>query len=356
MVATKYGAASKADLDEGASREILISLSKKVLAYGLPLFILAIIFTSKIRVFLNFDNDFALMMVWFLMLLSFLSAINNGILAGWQKFKSISSLGVWGALIKLIFVIVALRAGYAINGIVGSFLAGVVASYAISFFSLSSILSQKKTAKKIARRLDLGFRKYVIPVLLGNLALAVIGNADMILARRNLDGVASGQYGALTIMSKIIFFVASISATVLFSMSSENKHKNISSEKILKTAIGLTLVVTVCGSLFYLLFPKLVLAIPFGNKYENVSSSLILFAVSASLYSLVNIIYQYLLSIHRIIYSYFLLGIAAFSVMAIIFFGHDMASMIKIMISFEVAALFFGVIFITSGTRAERPR
>ena len=54
------------------------------------------------------------------------------------------------------------------------------------------------------------FKSYVFPAFAGMLAINLLGNIDMILAKHNLDSVLAGGYGALNVISKIIFFVTGV--------------------------------------------------------------------------------------------------------------------------------------------------
>ena len=56
MVATKYGAACKADGNKNGSHEILAYLNKKVLKFGLPIFLAAVMLTPVIGKFLHVEN------------------------------------------------------------------------------------------------------------------------------------------------------------------------------------------------------------------------------------------------------------------------------------------------------------
>ncbi|HCU71121.1 MAG TPA: hypothetical protein DIC35_05230 [Candidatus Moranbacteria bacterium] len=356
MVATKYAASCSADGDAKGSYEILRYLNKKVFQYSLPIFLLAVAAIPFVGGFLNIDNSTALVLLWIAMLLSFFSAITSGILRGWQKFKDISSSNVWGAAIKLIFGIFLVKIGFGLNGIVGSIVLGTLASYVATILALRFIHAKEKTASaKCENTIDFkSLRRYVIPVFVGNLAITILGNGDMILAKHNLDALEAGQYGALTVVSKVIFFATGIIGSVLFSMSAENSHKGRSSMHILKTALVLVLGASGAATLIYFMYPAFVLSLLFGNKYSGVASYLGWFAIAVGLFSVVNIIFQYLLSIRRTKISYTFLAVAGIMLGAIFLYGKNISSILAIIIISQIIAIIISLFFLLAGKKGEK--
>ena len=352
MVATKYIAACKVHDDKIGSYEILKYLNKKVLKYGLPLLLLVGVFTPIIGKYLNIDNNFALMLIWLSMFLSFFGAVNTGVLRGWQKFKDVSYSGVWGAVAKFIFGIILVKIGFALNGIVGSFVLGALATYIFTIFALRFILVQKESHidEYCENKIDLNaLKKYMIPVFVGNLAIAILGNVDMILAKHSLDAIEAGQYGALTVVSKIIFFATGIMASVLFSMSAENSHKGDSSRGILKIALALVLLASLVATFIYFAYPAFILNMLFGSKYQSVSSYLGWFAIAVTLFSLSNVIFQYLLSIHKTKISYALMAVAILLIVAIMLYGTSISAILTILIISQIAAIIVGSFYLFKG-------
>lgn len=347
MVATKYVAACKAEDDKRKSLEILSYLNRKVLKYGTPIFLLVIIATPIVGKFLNIQNNFALILVWLLMLLSFFSSINSGVLSGWQKFKEVSLSSVLGATGKLFFGFILVKIGYGINGIVGSFVLGSVAAYSVSIVTLKFIILKKEKDNIVDRCISVidlkSIKRYIMPVFIGNLAITILGNADMVLAKHNLDALNAGQYGALTVVSKVIFFVTGIISSVLFSMSAENSHKGKSSRYILVTALAIVLGASLFATLIYFVYPAFILHILFGDKYQNVAGYLGWFAIATTLFSLLNVIFQYLLSIHKTKIAYALFAISIFMIGGIFLFGKTISAILIAIIISQLVAIIAGI-------------
>ena len=349
MAATRYVAKCKVEENKDGCREIRNYLNKKVLKYGLPIFLVAVIWTPLVGNFLNIENNFSLVLIWFLMLLSFFSAVNSGVFSGWQKFRYTSLTGVLGAIAKLISGIILVKIGFALNGIVGSFvIASVIAYFASTMIIKYVILKKKDDGEKICDiAVDFqSIKRYILPVFVGNLAIAIMCNIDMILAKHNLDAITAGQYGALNVTSKIIFFGTGIIASVLFSMSAERSHKGNSAKPILKIALALVSLASFVATIIYFFYPKLILSILYGSKYQEVSSHLGWFAIAVSLFSIANVIFQYLLSIHKTKISYALIVVAAALMGLLFLYGSSIAAIITIVIFTQLIAITMGVFYL----------
>ncbi|HWQ60584.1 MAG TPA: oligosaccharide flippase family protein [Candidatus Fimivivens sp.] len=356
MVAAKYAAACKADGNTAGSHEILSYLNRKVLKYGLPIFIMTVLLTPMIGSYLNVSNRFALVLIWISMYVSFFGAVNGGLLSGWQKFAESSIASVLSSVVKLVSGVALVAAGLALGGIVGSLLFSSVAGYALTSWYLRSTVARKSAVhdERFRKAVDFAsLRRYVMPAFFGNLAITVLGNADMILAKHNLTEFAAGQYGALTVVSKVIYFGTGVIAGVLFSMSAEKNHKGESSRHILGIGLATVAAASLVATLLYFLFPTTILGILFGNKYADAAPYLGWFAVVVSLYSLSNVIFQYLLSLHRTRVAYAFLAVTVVSIAAFELYGKSISSMLAINIAAQAAAIIVGALFLV-GNRLRR--
>jgi O-antigen/teichoic acid export membrane protein len=348
LVATKFAAAGLAENNPASSRGLLKYLNRQVFIYGLPIFLLTLALTPLAANFLKIQGSFPLVMIWAMMFLSFFSAINGGILNGWQKFIPASVNGVIGTAVKLICGLVLVKLGFALNGIIGSFLIAGVVSY---FVSISMLKFLKTAPDKIkdGRPSKMNFqsvKNYVLPVFLGSLAINLLGNIDMVFAKHNLNSLLAGQYGALNITSKVIFFVVGILASVLFAMAAEHSHKKTDSAPILKNALSLTLIFCAGSIIFYFIFPRFVLSVFFGRKYLAVAFYLGWFAINASLFSLANLILQYLLSIHQTKIARVFLAISILAGIFILLLGQSIFAILIIISLANLAGVLIGAVFL----------
>jgi len=347
MVATKFSAECKADGDKAKNYNFFKLLNKKVFLVILPIFLIAALMTPLFKSFLKIEDSLAIIAVWLIMIISFFSAISGGILNGWQSFGKASWSAVGGALIKLVAAIILIKLGFVLVGTMSSFFIGILSSYLIALYFLRPIFQKSEKTSTINKSLNFqSVRNYIVPVFLGSLAITVLGNADMVLAKHNLDSQLAGQYGALTIVSKVIFFITGIVATVLFSMSAENNHKKNSSLSILKIAVFVTAIISFGSIIFYFSFPNFVLGMLFGEKYSGAAHLLGWFSILVVLFSFVNLFFQYFLSIHKTKIVYVYLSVSVLEIAAILFVGNTISAILIAVIISQALALVISLIYL----------
>lgn len=347
MVMTRYAAECKANDDKKRSYELLKYFNRKVTKYGIPVFLLALLATPWVSRFLNIESNIPLFIVWASMLLSLFSAGATGMLSGWQKFKEFGWGAIAGGVLKLGSALAFIAVGIRLNGLMFSFFLSAVGTYIVTLACLKFIIVAGKNDDHEIEQLDFGAMKStIITFFLGNLAINALGNLDMVLAKHNLGDIEAGQYGALTIVSKIIFFATGVIASVLFSMSAEHNHKKGNTKKLFLSAFSLMMGVSVISVAVYFLAPRLILFLLFGTKYNAVSGYLGWFAVLVVLFSLVNLTLQYLLSLHRVKVVYGMLAVAFLAGTAMLFFGQSISAILVIGIIAQAVALVFSLPFV----------
>jgi len=347
LVAMKYAADMKATGNFQGTYELSKYLTAKVFLYGTPLFLIALLFTPLIKSFLNIDNSFPVLLLWGVMFFSFLGAATSGILTGWQKFESTSVVGVLSTVLKLLSVMLLLQLGFAVSGVVGSYVLATLFVYLANLWLLKRFFQKNSSGAQEAAVLSFSaIKSYVAPVFYGTLSVAILGNADMIFAKHHLEASVSGEYGALSIAAKTIFFVTGVLTTVLFAMSAEESHQNKKDSHIFRLAVWLTLLVVSGSIIIFSIFPEFIVSVLFGEKYLAVSHALPWFALAAGIYSLANLFLQYLLSLHETRITLFFLLLSGLEIATLFFFGETFYAIIGITIGAQILAVMLGSFFV----------
>ena len=355
MIATKFSAGSKAGNDAAGSYHFLKWFNKKVIAYGFPVFFLAVFISPLLKDFFKLESVWPIIIIWIMMLLSFFGSATGGLLNGWQKFSESSWTSIWAAFIKLVFALALAYMGYDLFGPLGGFAAGSLVSYLLSLYFLRFIFKERNNPKDYENKIHSTYmRSHLWPIFWGNLAITVLSNVDMVLAKHNLSPELAGEYGALTIISKIILFVTGVMATVLFSMSSEENHKKSDSRKTLRQAFWITFVLSLGALIIYAFFPRLIMGMLFGNKYYSSAPYLVWFAISVILFSFANLIFQYLISINKTKIAYSIMAIAVLTCGAVFLAGHSIFAIITIMIAAQGAACLAGIYFLLKNLKKQK--
>lgn len=352
LIATKYAADMKAAGNIAGTYALSRYLTKKVFIFGAPLFLVALLFTPLVKDFLNTEGSLPILLLWGVMFFAFLGAATSGILTGWQKFTNTSVIGVLATVSKLLLALLLLKLGFAVSGVVGSYVLSTLFIYVANLFLLQRFFHKNTEEKQEEASIAFSSMKgYVIPAFYGTLAIALLGNIDMIFAKHHLEATVSGEYGALSVAAKTIFFVTGVLTTVLFAMSAEESKQGRKGSRTFALAVGLTALVVTGSILFFSLFPEFVVSLLFGEKYLAVSHLLPWFALAAGVYSLANLFLQYLLSLHETRVTLFFLALAGIEGLTLFFLGETLYAIIGITIGTQILAALLGVWFVLKRNR-----
>ncbi len=350
LAATRFGGEMFSQNAVTQSRVFLHYIQYKIFTIGSVVFILAVICTPWVRSFLRLEHSMPLVFLWTTMFITFFVSATTGMLSGWQKFHAVGALNVISAALKLILGVVLIIAGFGAGGAMGALALSAVVTYGASMVFLRFLSTQKESSEvadiNIVRENIQKFRTYIVPVFVGSLAITILGNIDMVFAKNALDGMASGQYGALSVVGKIIFFATGVIATVMFSMTSGAHNDTAATRRIFSVAFILTALCCGIALAVYVSAPQWVMSLLFGDKYTAVASYLGWFGVLAALYAFVNLILQYLLSVQYIRIAYYYLGIAFATIGLLFLFGKDFRGILEVMGGMQAIAIGIGGICI----------
>jgi len=168
-------------------------------------------------------------------------------------------------------------------------------------------------------------RKNLIITLITTLGLVGLGTLDLILVKKFLSADQVGLYSSISLLGKIILYVATPLSQVAFSFftGSDSKHNSL---LILAFLTLSYLFIGSVSTVAYFFFPELVIGVIFGSKFLSISNLIWLAAIFGTLYSLVSLYAQYFISKN----SWW--GVAVFVGLLlqglIIFFNHSSLSQI----------------------------
>ncbi|MFZ2970487.1 MAG: capsular biosynthesis protein, partial [Minisyncoccia bacterium] len=147
-------------------------------------------------------------------------------------------------------------------------------------------------------------------------------NIDVILVKHFFEPVAAGHYGVLSLLGKIIFFITGSVATVLFPTIVDRHSRNEDYSLILKYSVFLVMLGSSTMTALYFLFPKFIINFLFGASYLSVVPYLGSFGIVMALFSLINLLVVYNLSIKKTKFVTILI-FGLITEVGLIYFYHD---------------------------------
>ena len=314
------------------------------LATSVTIFVFLLFLSPLISGFLHVNDIKILSVIYLYISISIFYALPSGILQGEMRFMVLSAINIISAITKIILGIGLVILGFKVFGAA----LGVFASMLIAYVLGMGFIVKKLKAISISH-LQEGvfldeFKKYSYKFFLATIGITIISSGDILLARFFLTPVMSGQYAALSLMAKSIFYLTSPIYFVFFPLIA---HKNEKKENITNTLLlaGLMIAgVSLSISVAYFIFPHLILAIFFPAKeYLVLSSYLGFFSIVITVYSLAYLLQNFFLSIGKTNVYIFNL-ISGFLFVLLVYFFHS--GLIEIINSLFVSVLLLFILLL----------
>lgn len=255
------------------------------------------ILISPIGSFLNIQDKLLLDITIIGIILGFFGAINGGALQGLQKFKIIALLGGGGSFLRLALAFLLVYFGFGLRGAVIGFFLSFFLPYILTFIPLREYFSYKESRKKINLGKVLG---YSLPALI---ALGGLGNfmsADIILVKHFFTENVVGQYAALSVIGRVIFFATSSINMVMFPIIAAKYEKKENYNLTFLLSLFLVLVASLIALFFYFFTPKILIKLFYAQEsYLAQANNLGLMGIFFTLYSVVSLFINFFLSISK---------------------------------------------------------
>lgn len=279
---------------------------------------------------LRLDNYLWLIIVGLIIFVTFFSGINRSVLQGLSNFTELSLIIVCEGLAKFILAICFIYLGLKITGAVGAMLVAGIIGFLLSKHFVKDKVSKIDLSENLGRKTMI---KYSFPIFLSMLSLTSFFSTDIILARYYLSSVDAGYYSALAVLGKIIFFVSGPISTVMLPLISENRAKGANYRKIFLQSLVIVSSVCIGMTAIYFLFPKPIISMLYGESYLIASSSLGLFGIFLSFYSIINLFVSYYISTNEFKIISLTLPAAVLQILLISVFHQDINQLILVSIA-----------------------
>jgi len=317
-----------------------------VLQFSGILVLLLCVSTPVLSSLLKVSDPLLLLLIFLSIGISILYSFPAGMLQGEMQFMTLSVLSILGPAVKMTLAVVFIFLGLNVLGVV---FAVFLASLAPFIIGMTIIRKRHKIGNVAITKTPhfvQEFRQYSISFFLATLGMTIISNADIILVRIFFEPIISGQYAALSLMGKAIFYLTSPLHFVFFPLIAQKREKN---ENVLKTLILCIVLITTISlglSFGYFIFPGLVLKVFFPSpEYALLAEYLGPFSLFILMFSLATLFNNYFLSIGQTgIYKINLLS-AVFFIVLISFFHSSLYQVIGVLFSSSFFLLLIYLIY-----------
>jgi O-antigen/teichoic acid export membrane protein len=256
-----------------------------VVSLGLIGLVLASVFYSSSSLFTS-DMESSIQLIFPLsltLLLSFLTTIPKGILLGKERIILVNLILLGETILKFVMGYVGIRMG-------GNIYILILANALPALLSFLITIPFIKSPKSYKKELKIPYKPLAL-MTVSLLLLSAPYTLDLVLTPE----VFKAQYGALSLIGKLVYFACTTIAFVMFSKLSNQKNDKKELETVSVT-IFVTLIIGLLMTLGIYLFKDLILDLAFGGKYSGISIYFVIFSLLMSSYAIVYMLANFFFS------------------------------------------------------------
>lgn len=339
MIISRRVSTYRSEQDNGKLGYLFYWINRKLLLIAVVLIVLVVFNIKPLQNFLLIEKSAHLYLLLIILLIAFPQAVNNAYLQGLQYFKWLSVSGVLATLLKIIITVILIYFGLGVAGALGGVIFSTFIILILTYVVLRPSLSKNNAS--ISNTTHLLF-KSAMPVLLANVAFAVMTQIDMVLVKYYFSEQEVGIYAAASILGKAVMYLPGGIAMALFPMVAENHASGKSSAHLMFQAVGVTALLSLTGALFYYFFADSIIVLLYGTDYKEAANVLKYFGFAILPMALIMVAEHFLIAMGRVLFAYLFMVVAPLQLIAIYYY-HDTLLDIVAVLSIS------GIILVVSG-------
>lgn len=352
MVFSKLAASLAGQKKEKLIGSLFVAGSVWVGIISLIICLLLVAASGWMSSFLNINSPVLILVTVAAMFFSFLSGVSSGILQGLLKFNYFSFLNILSSIVKLVLGIVFVFAGYKVFGAIMAFFLSSLAGFIFAFFPLYKFMKYKVDDGFTLLSLHQKAYSYALPVFFSSIGITALMSTDIILVKHYFNPTVAGQYAALALMGRSIFYVVSPISSVLFPLIAQKKERKERLTGTLLLSIVLIGLPSLFLSLVYFVFPQVVLRIFFpAVTYASLAPHLGPFSIFVFLYSLSFLMNSFFLSIGKTNVLFFTMAAAIAEGIVISLFHENITQVVYGLIIVSFLLLFSLLIYYRNASK-----
>jgi O-antigen/teichoic acid export membrane protein len=289
---------------EGARAFAYASVRLAVIA-TIPLVVVALVLAVPVGALLRIDSTLAALLAALGLAGALAFPVALGVLQGQQRFGAVAALYLLPSVLRLALFLPLAWVGFRLGGAV---YATVAAGIAASAAALGLLLEPLRQGARLARPALHRFLRYLAPVVVGLLGIAVLTTVDLLVVKVRFGDDSAGQYAAASAFARVAFFIPATILAVLFPRTAARQARGEKTEDIL----GRSLLVTAgfCGALilFYWMAGRGLVHSTFGAEFAEGGELLVPFTLSVAVYALANVLVGFHLSRGETRYAWIVAG------------------------------------------------
>lgn len=293
MTAARYSAIHTADGDIKTLASIRRFIWFVALGLGLTLTVFFATLAPLLQKFFHTQSFLSFIIFGAALPFAMLQAVERGMLQGRTSFKILAisyQVEMWSRLLVSIGLVAL---GLSVDGAV----TGISVSFLLTWLVARHAVRDLETTEDITKEMRLALIGFAAPVLISQLGQILVNNSDVILVKRFFATGEAGQYAALALIGRIVFFATWSVVTTMFPIVAQKQKMGEPHGHLLWISLGIVAGVSAPVILLTLIVPEFVVQILFGEKYLGIAPLVWQYALATSLYAMANVVINYRLSL-----------------------------------------------------------
>ena len=258
-----------------------------------PLVIVALALAVPLRHLLEIDSAAVVALTMTSLLAALVTPIALGELLGYQRFYAVAVLYVLPVASRLVIVAGAAVAGYRLGGAAAATSLSALAAASVAIWLLRARLAN---ARQRARPALAPFLRYLWPVFVGLLGIALLTTVDLLVVRARFDPTDAGAYAAASAFARVAFFLPATILAVVFPRTAARQARGEETSDILGRSLIVTAGFGLLLALFYAMTGRGLVHTSFGADFAEGGQFLVLLTLSMTVYSIANLLVGFHLS------------------------------------------------------------
>ncbi len=273
------------------------AFSRAMLRAGLlvtvPLVLVALALAIPLRHVLEIGSATAVALAMASLVVALAVPIALGALLGYQRFYAVGMLYVLPFALRLAVVAGTALVGYRLGGAVAATFVSAVVTALVALWLLRTRLTRAAHSTRPALA---PFLRYLWPVFVGLLGIALLTTVDLLVVRARFDPTDTGAYAAASAFARIAFFLPATILAVVFPRTAARQARGEETRDILGRSLIVTAAFGLLLTLFYGMTGRGLVGTSFGAEFAHGGNYLVLLTLSMTVYSLANVLVGFHLS------------------------------------------------------------
>lgn len=328
MVVTRKASAYRANGQDGRTAAMYWWVNKRVFWAAAMFVLCALPFAAAIRDYFDLESLVPVLIFLLLILVTPFGPMNTAVLQSQQEFRWLAAYGIAIHAFKILFCVALILVGLELNGALAGMVLASTAIWLMTYAPLRRTVALPANTKGAGGHLSF---KAAIPVLIANLAFAIMTQIDMVLVKHYFDAHQAGIYAAASVLGKAVMYLPGAIAIAMFPMVAENQSRAQSSAHLFLSAMAFTAALSGAGALFYFLFSEEIIAMLYGQNYQGADELLRYYGLAMLPMTLVMVAEYFLIAKGRVIFAYLMMVAIPFVLLAAYAFHDDLMDMVYIL-------------------------